>query len=441
MAMFGAMSLFDSVVDAFSRDTGLRQAHSASFGGGGFGGLGGFSGLGSGWTSGIWGSFRADSGRIVTPANALSVSTIYRAIDVIAATIAMVPLVVYRREDDDSREKARDHPAWPLLHNKPAPWITSNRWRHLLITEAILHGNHYCEIMPGPKGIGGLAPLHPSVTRPVELMEDGSMVYVTRAQNKNGFGEERRLHSDMVLHIRGFSLDGRCGLPLSWFARNAIGISLEGEAHGSNFLRNGARFTGILSSDGVMDEAVREKNEEVWNKNQGGSHASGRTPFLSGGIKYQPISANHRESQWIESRKFEVEELLRFIGVPGVLAGHPDKSATYASAEQFFQSFVTNTIQPWAENIEAELNDSVLVGGDQFYAELLLDSLLRGDLKSRYEAHQRSISSGWKNRNEVRREENYNRGPDDLDEFLSPMNMETAGATASGSMPTGENLE
>ena len=432
------MSLFDNVVEAFARDAGMPQARSASFGSGVW--SGGFSGFGSSLTSGIWGAFRSDSGRVITPANTLSVSTIYRAVDVIASTIAMVPLVVYRREADDSREKAREHPAWKLLHNRPAPWLTSNRWRHLMITEAILHGNHYAEIMPGPMGVGGLIPLNASVTRPVELMDDGSMVYVTRELTKNGFGEERRLHSDLVLHIRGFSLDGRCGLPLAWFARNAIGISLEAEAHGSHFLRNGARFTGVLSSDGVLDEKVRKANEDAWNKNYGGSHAAGRTPLLSGAMKYQPISANHRESQHIEGRKFEVEELLRFIGVPGVLVGHPDKSATYASAEQFFQSFVTNTVQPWAENVEAELNESVMTGGENFYAELLLDSLLRGDLSTRYEAHQRAISAGWKTRNEVRAEENYNRGPPELDTFLSPMNMNTAGATASGAKPTGENL-
>ena len=393
------------------------------------GGLGGYGGLGYGAATshGSWGSFRSDSGRYVTPANALGVSTVYRAISVLAETIASIPLVVYRRTPDNGKEKARDHPAWPILHDRPAPWLTSNRWRHLLMTEAILHGNHFSEIMAGPMGIGALRPLSPAVTRPVEQLADGSMVYVTRDLGSRGFGPERRLHSDMMLHVRGFSLDGRSGIPLAYFARNAIGIALEAEAHGSNFLRQGARLTGFLSSDGVLDEEVREENERAWNRNYGGSHASGRTPYLGGGIKYTPMGATHRESQWIEARNFEVDELLRFIGVPGVLCGHPDKTATYASAEQFFLSFVTHTVVPWATNIAAELNSTVILDPETYYADFLLDGLLRGDLKSRYGAHKSAIASGWKTRNEVRIEEDYNRGPPELDEFQAALNMGPAG--------------
>src|SRR5690606_33118559 len=112
---------------------------------------------------------------------------------------------------------------------------------------------------------------------------------------------------------------------------------------------------------GHMPTEKRKENEEAWRRNWGGPEGSGGTPLLTGGMKYHPIVANNKDSQWIEARSFQVEEILRFLGVPGVLVGYADKTATYASAEQFFLSFVTHSVRPWTENIAQELNASVIV--------------------------------------------------------------------------------
>jgi HK97 family phage portal protein len=373
------------------------------------------------------GGMRSDAGPVVVPESALGVAVVFRAVNVLAHSVASVPLVVYRRMGDEGKERAREHPAYGLLHDQPNPWSTSFRWRHLLMTQAILWGNHYSEIIPGPGGIGGLVPLSPDATRIVDQLSDGRLVYVTREVGVTGFGPERRLLQDSVFHVRGFSLDGKSGIPLTKLARNAIGLALSAERHGSMFMRRGQRFSGFLSTDSPMKKEVREENEKSWLGVYGGSDGSGRTPLLTGGLKYNAISANNRDSQWLESRQFQVEELLRFLGVPGVLVGHPDKTATYASAEQFFLSFVTHSVRPWTENVSAELSTSVLTGGSEFFSDFILEGLLRGDIKTRYDSHRIAIESGWKTRNEVRVEENYNRGPDELDEFLQPMNMGAAG--------------
>jgi HK97 family phage portal protein len=374
------------------------------------------------------GGMRSDAGPVIVPEAALGVSVVYRAVNVLAHSVASVPLVVYRRTDDDGKERARDHSAYDLLHDRPNPWMTSFRWRHLVMSQAILWGNHHSEIMPGPGGIGGLVPLNPDTTRVVDQLGDGRLVYVTRDLSERGYEPERRLLQDNVFHVRGFSLDGKSGIPLTKLARNAIGLALSAERHGSMFLRNGARFSGYLSTPSPMQKEVREDNEKAWQRAYGGPNSSGKTPLLVGGLKYEPISANNKDSQWLEARQFQVEELLRYLGVPGVLVGHPDKTATYASAEQFFLSFVTHSVRPWTENIAAELGMSVVLGAPEFFADFILEGLLRGDIKTRYDAHRISIASGWKTRNEARVEENYNRGPDELDEFLEPLNMVEAGS-------------
>lgn len=379
------------------------------------------------WYTDVIGGGRSDAGPLVLPETALQNAVVYRAVNVLAHAIADAPLVVYRRTADRGKERALEHPQYDLLHRKPNNWMTSWRWRHLIAVQAVLWGGHYSQIWPGPGGIGQLVPLSPETTRIVDQLADGRLVYVTRDRTKSGFGEERRLIQDDIFHVRGFSIDGKSGIPLARVARNAIGLALAAERHGSVFMRRGARFAGFLSTAGSLDPKARKENEEAWASAYGGVDGTGRTPVLTGGMQFQQVSMNNRDSQWLEARTFQVEELLRFLGVPGVLVGYADKTSTYASAEQFFLSFVKHTVQPWTENIAAELNFSVVTDPDRYFADFVLEGLLKGDVKTRYQAHQLAIQSGWKNRNEVRVEENYNRGPDELDEFLQPMNMAPAG--------------
>ena len=379
------------------------------------------------WYREIGGSY-ADTGSVVVPESALSIAAVYRAVNVLAHSVASIPLVVYRRTDD-GKERDHGHPAYDMLHDKPNAFMTSFRWRHLLMTQAVLWGDHYSEIMPGVGGVGGLVPLSPDTTRIVDQLRDGRLVYVTQDKNQNGgYSDERRLLQDDVLHVRGFSIDGKAGIPLTRLARNAMGLSLSAERHGAMFLKQGARFNGFLTTASPMKEDVRKQNETAWQTQYGGSGASGRTPILTGGLEFKPISANNRDSQWLEARTFQVEEILRFLGVPGVLCGYADKTATYASAEQFFLSFVTHTVRPWTENVAAELNNSVIVGAPEYFAEFVLEGLLKGDIKTRYDAYRIGIASGFLSRNEARATENMNPGPEELDTFLEPLNMVEAGA-------------
>jgi HK97 family phage portal protein len=387
------------------------------------------------WYAAI-GGMSSDAGIPISSDSALKIAVVFRAVNVLAHSIASIPLVINRLLDDrGNKERARNHPAYDLLHDKPNAWMTSFRWRHLLAVQAILDGNHYSEILPGPGGIGQLVPLPPSTTRVADQLADGRLVYVTKSQTVNGWGPERRLLQDEVLHVRGFSMNGKSGIPLTNLARNAMGLALAAEKHGSMFMKKGARLSGVLTTKATLSKEQREINESAWQKAWGGPEGSGGTPILSGDLAYTTVSANNKDSQWLESRTFQVEELLRFLGVPGVLCGYADKTATYASAEQFFLSFVTHSVLPWTTNIAQELNASVVTGGSDYYADFILEGLLKGDIKTRYEAHQIGISAGFESRNEARVIEGWNRGPDDLDEFLQPQQAVPAGTQPDAAIP------
>lgn len=380
------------------------------------------------WLSGMdITDIQADSGEHVSAESALRVSVVNRGINVIAHALSSIPLVVYKREPNGGKTPAVDYPSYKLLHDRPNSWMTSFRWRHLMIVRAFLFGDGYCQLLAGPGGVSQLVPLEPTTTRPTDQLSDGKLVYVTRDMTNAGFGPERRLHQDEVFHLRGMSLDGKRGIPLPEMARNAIGLALSAEKHGSMFLRQGARFSGILSTEGEMEDDERKENEQSWQRAYGGANSSGMTPVLTGGLEYTPISANNRDAQWEEARRFQVEELLRFLGVPGVLVGYADKTSTYASAEQFFLSFVKDTVRPWTENFAAELNFTVVMDQKNYFAEFDLSELLKGDLKTRYSANQSAILAGWKSRQEVRREEHLDPGPTELETFMEPSNMLPAG--------------
>lgn len=373
---------------------------------------------------------RSDAGILITPETALTIGVVFRAVNVLAHAVATVPLVIYRREDESTKARDNSHPQYRLLHDEPNSWMTSFQFRHLMVSRMILWGNFYAQILPGIGGVSALVPLDPdpNVTRVIDQLGDGRLVYETKFRDSRGvFGRPVSILQDEMLHVRGFSRDGKVGVPLTSFARNAMGLALAAEKHGSMFMKRGAILSGILSSDNVTNPETREKNEAAWNRAYGGHRGSGGVPLLEGGWKFQQMTATNRDSQWLESRDFSTAELgPRFLGVPGLLCGYPDKTATYASAQQMREVFVQTGVMPLTDNIRAELTRSVVTGEDS-YADFVLEGLLRGDIKTRYDAHRVAVMTGWKSRNEVREIEGDNPGPPELDQFFEPLNLGIAG--------------
>jgi len=227
------------------------------------------------------------------------------------------------------------------------------------------------------------------------------------------------LAADDVWHLKGISTDGFTGLsPLS-LASEAIGLSIAAEEHGATYFKNGAAAAGIAQYPGrLKEDASRRFRESIQDAISGSNKF--KVLLLEEGATWANIGMNNSDSQFLETRQFQVEDIARIFRVPAILIGHPDKSSTYASAEQFMISFVTHTIRPWLVRIEKSISKHLLAADRQnYFAEFLVDGLLRGDIKSRYDAYAVAVQNTWMSPNEVRAKENMD-PRDGGDDYVNP---------------------
>lgn len=363
-------------------------------------------------------------------ADAYRQATVWRAVNVLAAAVATLPIGTFRRLDR-GKEPARGHWSNALVKLRPNAFQTSFRWRHHMMGHVILGGNYYARLLQRGGEVTQLWPLEPSRTRIAEVTASGELVYVYRRRD----GGEDRLPQAEVFHVRGFSHDGLEGLSVFELMRSTLSQSSSSQGQRTAFLRNEMRPSVVITHPGDLQKG-RENIEASFQKAFGTPSAAGRVLVLDEGMTIAPFAITAKDAQFIESEQFRVEEFLRYIGVPGVLCGYADKTATYASAEAFFQSFKDHNVFPWTRNVEQELTLSLLGAQDELFIEMNLDAMLRPDSKSRAEFYRSLVELGVLTRNEVRELENRNPLPG-LDEPLTPLNMsQGAGGVAPTAPPS-----
>lgn len=362
------------------------------------------------------------AGARVNADTAMRVSAVYGCVRVLAETLASLPLLVYERMDNGGKKRVQNHPLYELLHDQPNEWQTSFEWREMMMGHLALRGNAYSEIVPGRRGfVDQLIPRHPDRVRLIReaagkfhyevLLDDGTWV-------KKWPGD--------ILHLRGLSSDGYMGLSPIGVAREAIGLSMVAEEFGCRFFSNGVRPSGVLHTEGTLKKDVQERLRKNWQETYGGAGNAHRVAVLEAGLKWQQMGMSNEDSQFLELRNFQVEDIARIFRVPVVLLQHADKSSTYASAEQFFLSFVVHTMRPWLVRWEQRLGQDLILAPGKYFVEFLIDGLLRGDSSARAAFYNAGVNGGWLTRNEVRQMENKN-PIDGLDTPLEPQNMGKVG--------------
>lgn len=388
-----------------------------------------------GWTPGHVVDMTAGAG-VVGQEGILRLSAVWRAINVVAAAVAVLPIDVVDTLDPDgdgihTKRIAKGDPMRWKLRRRPNRAQTSYRWRHHAIGHLLLCGNYYAHKMRAFRGapVEQVWPLVPSRMRIGDILPDGSLEYVYTKKD----GTEKPLQQDDVLHLRGFSIDGFTGLNVFEQMRETAQQATVSKRQRSAFLKNEMRPSAVIKYPHELDP-LTEANILVGHKKAFGSpEKHGEILVLGDGAEIVPYQVSSKDAQWIESEHFLVEEFLRFIGVPGVLVGHADKTSTYASAEAFFQSFITHCLLPITTNIEQELTDSFYGEAQPDRAVVFnLNSLMRADATARANFYRVMVELGIFTRNEVRSLENYN-PLEGLDEPLTPKNM--GGATPDGSGP------
>ena len=377
------------------------------------------------WWYGPLGS-ATSAGVSVTPESSLRAAAVYACVRVLAESLAQLPLITYQRTGDRKR-RADSEALFRLLHDAPNPLLTAYEYVEQQQASLCLRGNAYAIIEPEPAG--GVRALWPQDAAHVEVIEsdDGRSVSyrVRRPGTLTRAAEVRNYAAGEIHHIRGLTVSGYVGQSPLAAARLAVGMAIAAEDYGARLFANDAKPRGLIEWDSTFK--TREELEEFrarWQQSQGGANQH-RTAVLQAGMKYKDIGMSNEDAQFLETRRFQTEEIARLFRVPLHLIGDLTH-ATFSNIEHQGIQFVTHTLGPWMRRWEQAIARDLIPAGAPLFVEFLADALLRGDTESRYNAYSRGIQDGHLTRNEVRRLENRDPLPG-LDEPLQPLNMAPVG--------------
>jgi HK97 family phage portal protein len=363
--------------------------------------------------------YRTDSGELISPETAMRISTVWACVKIISETLASLPLVVYRKRKDGGKDKATDHWLYNLLHNEPNYAQTSLEWREMMQGHLCLRGNAYSFINWNGRKADSLIPFHPDMVEP-KRMTDGSIQY----EVTSGAGTKKYYLASQILHIPALSFDGLKGLNPIEYVAQSLGLSIAAEKFGAKFFKNGTKASGVVMYPNQLGDKGQENLRKSIAKHIGGDNIF--SPLvLEEGAKWEQLSINPEDAQFLETRKYQAIDICRIFRVPPHMVAELDK-ATFSNIEHQSLEFVIHTIRPWLVRWEQRFNKQLFNNDEEYFAEFKVDGLLRGDTKSRYEAYGKGIQDGWLNRNEARDMENLN-PVDGLDEYLQPLNMTSAG--------------
>ena len=369
----------------------------------------------------------SNAGKRVTERSAMQMTAVYSCVRILAEAVAGLPLHFYKYKDDGSKEKALDNSLYHLLHDEPNPEMSSFVFRETLMTHLLLWGNAYAQIIRNGKGeIIALYPLMANKMQ-VDRDEHGQLYYIyTRSSDeaKTMEGITVYLSPRDVLHIPGLGFDGLVGYSPIAMAKNAIGLAMATEEYGAKFFANGAAPSGVLEHPGTIKDPARLR--ENWNATFGGSANSGKVAVLEEGMKYTPISISPEQAQFLETRKFQINEIARIFRVPPHMLADLEKSS-FSNIEQQSLEFVKYTLDPWVIRWEQSLYRSLLTPEEKkkYFFKFNLEGLLRGDYASRMSGYATARQNGWMSANDIRELENLDRIPSELggDLYLINGNM------------------
>lgn len=354
----------------------------------------------------------ATSGASVTTTTAMRVSAVYRCVTLIAQTIASLPLGVYRYERD--RRVELTNPAERYLWGKPNEEMSRAQMWAATIGSAVLTGDAY--IYKVRNGLGNVAeiwPLNPRMVSPVRLSSGEKKFRVA--------GDGDLVGKETILHVPGYSADGFKGLNPIAQMREALGLAMSAEEFGGRFFGQGSTMSGILTTDGKLDDDTAVKLEKRWNSARAGTRNAFKTAILEGGLKWQQVGVNPEDGQFLETRRFQVEEIARMFGVPPHLLGAVDKTTSWGSGiEEQNIAFVTYTLRWWMTLFEQAITDDLLLPENR-YAKWEVNGLLRGNTAQRYASYQIGRNAGFLSPNDIRKLEDL--PPiDGGDDYTQPLN-------------------
>ena len=353
------------------------------------------------------------AGKIVTERSAMQMTAVYSCVRILAEAVAGLPLHLYKYTDGGGKEKALDHPLYRLLHDEPNPEMSSFVFRETLMSHLLLWGNAYAQVIRNGKGeVIALYPLMPNKMS-VDRDENGQLYYSYYRGPDEAIKSKEfvvTLPPSDVLHIPGLGFDGLVGYSPIAMAKNAIGMAIACEEYGAKFFANGAAPGGVLEHPGTIKDPARVR--ESWQSTFGGSGNANKIAVLEEGMKYTPIGISPEQAQFLETRKFQINEIARIFRVPPHMVGDLEKSS-FSNIEQQSLEFVKYTLDPWVIRWEQSIQRALLSSGEKnrYFVKFNLEGLLRGDYQSRMNGYAIGRQNGWMSANDIRELENLDRIP------------------------------
>ena len=346
---------------------------------------------------------KSTAGISVNERTAMQTAAVYACVRVISEAVASLPLHVHKYQGAGALID-HEHHLYDILHTVPNPEMTSFVFRETLMSHLLLWGNAYAQIIRD--GTGRIRALYPLLPNKMDVWRDesGEIYYTyyrdedeTRPRDKSGGITLRR---EDVLHIIGMSFDGLVGYSPIALAKNAIGMALATEDYGANFFANGASPGGILEHAGTItnQDVLRNKWETLYRGQ--GAH---RIAIMEDGLKYHPIGIPPDQAQFLETRRFQLNEIARVFRIPPHMIGDLEKS-TFSNIEQQSLEFVMHTIEPWVVRLEQAMELALLTPAERktHMIKFNLDGLLRGDHETRMKGYAIGRQNGWLSANDIR---------------------------------------
>ena len=364
------------------------------------------------------------SGVAVSPQTAMQSAAVYSSVKVLAESIGMLPLNLYRKEANNARTLLSDHPLHVLCHDQPNEWMTSVEFWEMMVMSLNLRGNAYAYINRNRSGqVVELLPLQPDMVQ-VEMSTDFQLEYRISMPD----GTFKRLGVGEIFHIRGLTLNGWLGISPIAYARESIGLALATERFGGQLFKNGAKMGGVLEHPGKLSKESYERIKTSFDEAHSGDNAH-KTALLEEGMKFARISLSANDSQFLETRKYQRSEIAAIFRVPPHMIGDLER-ATFSNIEQQSLEFVNYSLMPWLVRIEKAIKRDLMTPDERktMTAKFNVSGLLRGDASARSALYHNGILDGWMTRNEARAAESelgIVLSPiDGLDLPLIPLNME-----------------
>nr|DAW80362.1 MAG TPA: Portal [Caudoviricetes sp.] len=353
---------------------------------------------------------RTTSGKTVNERTALQTTAVYACVRILSETIASLPLHVYRYIEG-GKTKDTEHALYTILHDEPNPDMTSFVFRETLMSHLLIWGNAYSQILRDRSGqVIGLYPLLPDQMS-VHRSEKGKLYYVyNRYEEDNPNFQEKGsivLSQEEVLHIPGLGFDGLIGYSPIALAKNAVGMTLACEEYGASFFGNGANPGGVLEHPGILKDPAKVRDS--WNAVYQGTRNAHKVAVLEEGMSYKQIGIPPEEAQFLETRKFQINEIARLFRIPPHMVGDLEKSS-FSNIEQQSLEFVKYTLDPWVVRFEQALKKSLLLPEEKktHFIKFNVDGLLRGDYQSRMNGYAIGRQNGWLSTNDIRELEELN---------------------------------